>query len=456
MILKMMKPFKWMLCLAALVAAASCNKYLDVQPKGFTLLATTTDYDQWLNTTELASYLPRELNLLADNVDMVNIPDPPVGTDQLVYLWREQFDPVVDASPVIWQNMYASIYYFNTVLAGIDSASGSQREKDRLKGEALTGRAMDYLYLVNIYGKPYDAATAATDLAAPFVTSNDIAADVPKPSTVQALYDQIIADLNKAIPIVGNDNSKNRYRATLGSTYSVLARTYLYMRNYEQAAHYAQLALENGPSEVQDFTKMADDGGLGVLIFRPDALYARLSKSLGDTEYPTLEFMRTYDKNDLRLKFYFRDEDNYNFTERGKVTYSPSGASSGSAFPNWGTSVAEMRLIIAEHAAREGDLATALGEIHHIRSRRIPADKYVRFESDDQETVLQKVLLEKQQEFPFNGTRWFEMRRLNKEGRMPTVNRYNGSGNVIATLAPGSPRYTLEIPIQVLYFNPHW
>ena len=55
---------------------------------------------------------------------------------------------------------------------------------------------------------------------------------------------------------------------------------------------------------------------------------------------------------------------------------------------------------------------------------------------------------------PINGVRWFDMRRLDSEGLMPAVVRIDQSKNVIATLAPKSPRYTLQIPLNATIFNP--
>ena len=114
-----------------------------------------------------------------------------------------------------------------------------------------------------------------------------------------------------------------------------------------------------------------------------------------------------------------------------------------------------MKLIIAEAAARSGDLTTALQQLDDIRTNRIQASSYVKFQSNNQASVLQAVLGERSNELPFSGLRWFDMRRLDKEGKMNTVYRYDANGNVIATLAPHSPRYTLQIPIQVLAFNPN-
>ena len=115
-----------------------------------------------------------------------------------------------------------------------------------------------------------------------------------------------------------------------------------------------------------------------------------------------------------------------------------------------------MRLIIAEAATRSGDLATALQQLDAVRKCRIASAHYLAYQSADQDSVLQKVLQERTFEMPYCGQRWFDMRRLNAEGRMQTVNRYDGTSKVIATLAPNSPRYTFQIPIQVMYYNSGW
>jgi tetratricopeptide (TPR) repeat protein len=439
------------------VLSISCNKYLDVVPKGVTLLNSVTDYDQWLNSTNIEGYIPREINLMADNVDNIGITNAPTAANDLMYTWNAQFSQDVNGVPIIWKNFYQTIYYFNTVLQGIDNATGgTSQDRQRLKAEALLGRAFDYLYLVNLYGKHFDSATAGGDLSIPFVTSNDIGAPMPQRSTVKQIYDHIISDVTAAIPYLSNDNSKNRYRGTMAAGYSVLARTYLYLSDYAQAAKYAQLALNNGPNQVLDYNSIANATAISALIFRPDALYARISLTIADTEIPTLEFLKSFDTNDLRLKYYYTNLGDYSFTIRGRTQYIPYGINGSSGYPNWGTSVAEMRLIIAETAARSGDLPTALDQLDQVRKNRIKTANYLPYYSNDKETLLQKVLLERAQEFAFNGLRWFDMRRLAAEGRMSDVKRYNGSGNVIASLPPTSPRYILQIPLQVLYYNADW
>jgi hypothetical protein len=66
--------------------------------------------------------------------------------------------------------------------------------------------------------------------------------------------------------------------------------------------------------------------------------------------------------------------------------------------------------------------------------------------------VLTWVLNERRREFIARPLRWFDSRRLAKEGRTPTVVRRIGTDTY--TLAPESKKYTLQIPQAVINFNP--
>jgi hypothetical protein len=318
------------------------------------------------------------------------------------------------------------------------------------------GRSLQYLYLVNLYGKSYNSSTANQDLAIPFVVSNDLNDPTPSRGTVQEIYDHIISDINVAIPNLSHTNSDNPHRGSVGAAYSVLARAYLYMSDYPKAIQNAQLALDNSSNAVLDYSTMASVNDIPALIRRPDVIYARVSSGYYNSETPTPTFLQSFNPKDLRLQFFYTNLGDYSFTTRFQTSYIPNGVSYGQAFPNWGTSVAEMRLIIAEAAARANDLTTALNQLDLVRKTRFKAVDYIQFTSTNQEEVLQKVLAERSFEFAYNGLRWFDMRRLDAQGRMPEVKRYTGSGELIATLSPGSSKYTLQIPIQVLYFHPDW
>jgi len=436
----------------------SCDKYLDVKPKGVYLLQTIRDYNDWLNSSDLEYTIPPLLNQFDDHKDLPNISTTLSSTDEKMFVWQPQFVETIPGTAVLWANYYKTIYLFNTVVNNVDKAiDGTDQDKRRLKAEGLLGRAFEYLSLVNLYAKPYNPATANTDLAVPFVTSIDVTDEMPSRASVQEIYNHIINDINTAIPDLPKDNSTNRFRGTQAAGYATLARTYLFMGNYTKAAEFAQLALNNGPNVIVDYGALTDARGIVQVMKRTDAIYARLESSGYQTiEIPTLEFLRSFDTTDLRLKFWYTQAGDYSYTVRGKSQFQHPGIPYSNAYPNWGISVAEMRMILAECAARTNDLTKACDELDQLRKKRFPAAGYQKFTSNDKDVVLNKIFTERGFEFAFCGMRWFDMRRLNAEGKMPAVNRYNGTGGLIATLAPGSDRYVLRIPLQVMYFNPSW
>lgn len=440
--------------------SAGCNKYLDVKPKGKTLLNTVNDFDLWLGSRFLGeiSGVP-QMVWLSDHSQKIPWNPDAIGESERCYLWQEQTTDI-NVAPKLLTGAYSHIYYFNTVIEHVDGAAGgTDAQKAQLKAEALLGRANEYFYLLNLYGKSYDANTARTDLSVPFVTSTDINTPTPPRATVQELYDHIIGDLQASLANLPADNSMNRFRGSVHAAYSVLARVYLYMRDYANAAKYAAMALQRpGGAEVTNYQ------GLLKGVFVKDArineiLYARGSDPTSGTLMQIVDsaFIKTYLPTDLRPKLHFYDglASTFNYN-----TVKPSAGVRFSATANGyydvivGTTVPEMKLIIAENAARTGDLTVALQHLNEIRVKRFAPADYVPLSSTDADVVFEWVIRERRYEMPLNGLRWFDMRRLDAENRMPAVVRYDGNKNVLATLAPHSPRYTLQIPLNAIVYNP--
>lgn len=442
---------------------SGCNKYLDITPKGKSLLKTVNDFNLWLGNRTLGeasgihqvSYMTDHAQVIPWDIQLVS------KVVQRTYTWQEQFSDANVSDPM-WTGPYGNIYYYNTVINNIDAATdGTPEEKRRLKAEALLGRAYEYFFLVNLYGKPYKMETASTDLGVPFVTFDDISKNTPNRSTVQQLYTQIIEDILTAVEDLPVNNNTNRFRGSVHAAYSVLARVYFYMRNYSEAAKYANMALQRpGGANVTNYNGVTR--GLFSRNTRlNEAIYARGCdvSSYGVLRMVDSAFIKSYTQSDLRPALFF-----YNGTSSLPFNYNTVVASSGVRFSTSssgyydvqaGTTVSEMKLIIAEYAARNNELTTALDHLNDIRINRFLPANYVALDSDEMDVVLSWVFRERKYEMPFNGLRWFDMRRLDTEGRMPAVNRYDEAGNIISTLAPGSIRYTLQIPTNELVFNPH-
>ncbi|MFZ4261940.1 RagB/SusD family nutrient uptake outer membrane protein [Sphingobacterium sp. HJSM2_6] len=429
---------------------SGCDKYLDISPKGKTLLTTVTDYDQWLNDDEKLYYGIQYWNYLGDNIDLADITIPAIQPQDLIYLWSNQYSVKLEEEPIFWGNHYAKINLFNTVLIGIDKATGGTNlQKRNIKAEALLGRSLEYFYLMNEYCQPYDSKTSSQVPGIPYVTSNDVNQEVPLRGTLEELYQQLIRDLKMAIADLPKNNSLNRFRGSIAAGYSVLSRLHFYARNYDEARKNAELALESSNASLINFNGPFPNSNF--LYIHPDVIYAR---QLLTATYPTLDFLRSFASNDKRVRALYYSMDGYQFEKRNSNFFSPGAITPSLTYTNTGTSVQEMKLIVAECAARNNDLGIALMQLDEIRKNRFSADSYIKFESTDQQLVLEEILKERIHELPFNGLRWFDMRRLSMENKMNPVHRYDVAGKVIATLAPGSNTYTLQIPFQVISLNP--
>ncbi len=450
-----MKKLKYLagLLLLSLLFFTGCNKYLDVEPKGRQLLKTTEDFNRWLNSPTLVTETRADniLDYMTDNIDLANIGNPPSTLVELIYTWAPQFTTDISTATLLWGEHYQRINLFNTVLLGIDAAEGgTASERLSIRAEALLGRAYSYYYLVNEYGKPYNPATAATDLAVPIMVSDNVGETaIPPRSTVAEIYQLIIDDINAAIPDLPDDNSSARFRGSKAAAYSVLARVYLYRREYNEAQRYAELALNNTQATMINYTSSATFPTTINVVSHPDVIYGRSSAAVGIPI--TQEFKSTFESNDARIAVLY-----YNWANntRGATAYYAAAVTNVFQSTNSGTSVQEMHLIAAEVAARNNELATALEHLNTVRRNRYTgADKD--FNSDDQQEVFDEVLEERRRELPFHGLRWFDMRRFDMEDRMPVVNRFNAANEIVATLEPKSNKYTLQVPVQVMALNPN-
>lgn len=451
-----MKKFKYIATLLLLCGLffSSCDKYLDVEPKGKQLLKTTGDFDLWLNSSVLVTETESNnlLNYMTDNMDYIAVNNPPTALIDLVYTWAPQFTADVTTPTYLWGEHYRRISLFNTVLVGIDAAQGGTiSQKNSLRAEALLGRAHSYFYLVNEYSRPYNAATAATDLAVPYITSDNVSQKTPPRSTAAEIYKHIIDDINTAIPDLPDDNSNARFRGSKAAAYSVLARVYLYRREYSEAQRNAELALANTRATMIDYTNPATFPTTTNVVSHPDVIYGRASAAAG---LPiSAELKSLFLSNDARRTVLYL---NWASNVRGATSFYAAAVTPVFQLTNSGTTVQEMHLIAAEGAARSNNLSNALSHLNEVRRNRLTGTPLSSrdFNSSNQDVVLNEILAERRRELPFHGLRWFDMRRLDMEDRMPAIVRTTAQNVVVATLDPHSTKYTLQVPIQVMAFNP--
>lgn len=133
-------------------------------------------------------------------------------------------------SLTLWTSAFRIVFDATAIIEGIEASKSAEfveSARKQLTGEALALRAFSYFYLVNFYG----------DL--PLVLTSDAKKTAAlRRSPASKIYEQIIADLEKARTLLGNDFAfaKNeKVRINRWVVEALLARVYLYTGQYQKA-----------------------------------------------------------------------------------------------------------------------------------------------------------------------------------------------------------------------------
>lgn len=432
-----------------LLGMASCKDFLEVKPKGVILPEKLSDYESLLNSLTMMQTFPSALLYSTDDYYVEYTPiERSVAAN--MYFWRQEADVNDQVSPAIWGQLYRVIYDANVIIKNAMLTRGeSEQRKKEVLAEALLVRSDAYFSLLTAFAKAYDPATAATDPGLPLITSNDVTETAPQRSRLKATMDTILNNAIKAAEDLPLSNI-NRYRGTRAAAHGFLARVYLYIGDYSNAEKYTTLALQSG-HQLIDYNTIANKNGIPVSDLNPEILWQRACEEFilptqmlySDNLKAQFDVADPLKSNDLRYVFLTTSN------TKGISRNSPPGRS------NFGVTFPELYLNAAELAARAGEPRKAMDWVNKIREVRIRKAFYQPLTASDKETALAIVLAERRRELVFGGLRWMDMKRLDKEGRMPEVQRINKrTGEVMETLKPHGKGYTLQIPARVRIFNP--
>lgn len=436
--------FKYIIGL--LIAASifsSCDKYLDVEPKGIVIPKKFEEFNGILNAEINTNSFPDHMAYLSDDI---HASYSPVAQDPFanVYFWKSNIDVDNDASPAIWGTLYRQIYNTNIIINNIEQATdASEVQKKRLLGEALVERANAHFNLVTVFSKVYDPSTAQTLPGIPWVTYTDVTNMTPERSTLQATMDLIIADLKEAEGYLGSVRL-NKTRTNKAVAQAVLSRVYLYMGNFGEAKKYAELALEephelrnyNGFYSVYEFPAQEEDSE--ILWLKTTTDYA-LNYYLNYSN----DLINLFEPDDLRLIIQAQD-----YYGDGWYLHEENG------WGMYGIRFSELKLTQAEALVHDNDLGGALDIINELRALRIADYAYEPIVSSDKSEVLEWVLTERRKELAFGSSRWMDMKRLAKLGLGSKATRQSSDREDLLSIDPTTYSFTFEIPSRVLMFNP--
>ena len=341
-------------------------------------------------------------DLLADNATNEGFFDSQLELDQLAVpntnLWITN----------VWPDIYRVISSANLLITQVDSISDPALDRDAVVGEAHAVRALAYFDLLRYFGEHYDNSSAfGVPIILEPIPNNDFneIPDIPR-SSVAEVYDQIISDLNQAIPLIdgSDDTGTMNYWAAL----SLRARVNLYRQNYDQALADADSVITRGPfvlePNLNDVFSTTDASA--------ESIFEVEFNEQDQSEYNTYLYRRDeYNVDSLLLKSFEEGDVRANFfTElrnRPRTTkYSDNTNSNNAKIFR----LAELYLIRSEAAVlASGNPNAGTADLNVIRNRAGLEDLAAIATIEAYVDALQ---YERRAELNFEGHRFFDLVRL--------------------------------------------
>lgn len=312
----------------------------------------------------------------------------------------------------LWQAAYKNIYQANLTLEGIENSSSLERDfSNQIKGEMLLGRALNYFYLINLFG----------DVPLALHSSYEENQSMPR-TPEKDIYTQIIQDIRLASELMSATySSEGRVRPNKFAALGLLARIYLYQKEWQKAYDTANDVIEETslyqlasmPADV--FLPNSDEaiwqiqpisGGFmntgEGFIFNP---YNELD---GPPYTITETLLEAFSSGDRRKEWIGIN------TATGKTLYYPRKykvkVSSDITEHYFVLRLAEIYLIRAEASVRLENLGAAQSDVNIIRARA----GLMPISVSDKESMLQLILDERRTElFCEWGNRWLDLKRTN-------------------------------------------
>ncbi|WP_236978396.1 RagB/SusD family nutrient uptake outer membrane protein [Membranihabitans maritimus] len=452
----------------------SCDELLEEDPQNKLKPSTVNDFNELLNkgypnATDYLEEVPLDYytEILADDVDLEYY-----NPDVLLYpiIPYSYGDTHEDASmrggyDKAWKYFYEAVYYANVVIANVDDATGDERRKQYVKGEAMVLRAFAYFKLINLYGAPYNEATASSDPGVPLKLDPVVQAESYIRNSVQEVYDQINKDLFSGIVLMEENDQRveSKYKLRPFSAKLLASRVALYTKDYESCIDLSTEVIEAYPVLFNlsgyDFETARGWGYGGQTHYFNDDNQNVLFK-FGTNEYYYYFYypgalglsdalINMYEPGDIRL-YYFSYPNG-----AGRVYYKYRPFPNRTSEPIRGFRVEEALLNRAEAFAQLNQSVNAIEDLNRLRSSKFDVnygddpDYYKITISDfsNQDELIQIVADERRRELCLEFHRWYDLRRYG----MPRIEHVHGGETFI--LEEGDPRYTLQIPQRELDFN---
>lgn len=417
----------------------SCDDFLDITPTGKVIPSTFDEYRALLGYEYNNFTSDRYMTTI--RTDEVRINSRTSYEDRDAYLdlwlWKDE-DPSPTTTYFSWRTYYHNIYIANYILEHRgEIKNGSSDAISQLIGEAYMMRAYCHFLLVNLFAQPYTHCTPSTTRGVPIMLAADVNA-MPRSSSVEAVYQQVISDLDEAAKYMKQEKWEKgyNYRFNVASVSALRARTYLYMGEWQKAYEAAQVVI-NSFGDLEDLNsttaKLPNDAESVENIVALEHFSTNMSTVVNQVGADLISKYRT---GDQRKKKY------YDISSSIPTLLKTGGYSSFRS--------AEAYLTAAEALAQQGKTAEAIAQLLPLLNKRLNSTALTTAQElmtpMTQSELLQEIYDERFRELAFEGHRWYDLRRTTQ----PQLTRtYSG---VTYTLTP--EKYTMKFPPEAVEANP--
>ena len=475
-----MKKIIYSLLVLLTLTTVGCDKYIDITPKGAVTVDSAQQYYE-LIATPMRAYYPSSFILLSDDQwakESEILGYESISVDGINFTFNEKADRTILPDNNLYENMYNLILRSNLVIDNIDKAQGSQELKTLAKAEARTFRAFDHFLAVNTFAKAYNPETAANDGGVCIMDHYDLEG-TPKKSTVAEVYSFIINELEQAVPLLEVE-PVNIYHPNRAFGYALLAKVYLFHRDWAKAQEAAEQSLKLN-SQLADYNLINNAGGTAryknyAKDGNPEVLSYHWMAGWGSGEQVCMyhygmispELKSLFEANDLRYSLFLRD------TGTSITSWFDSGSGAAIWTPaitnldrftymSVGLRTAEVYLIMAEALARQNHLAEAADYVSKLRDKRIKGGNGHVDAPATQVEMVKMIIDERRKELLFGFNRFFDLKRLNIEPEyqktitrvFPVLNISEAHPQQTYTLKPDSRLYVIPFPHSARDKNPN-
>jgi putative lipoprotein len=446
-----MKKLTSILLIISLLVTTGCDNFLDITPTGRVIPETAQDYRKLM--TEAYYLMPSSRGLTAfisDEIDMTSKNLDSYDKDTFLDLWLwNNVNPSGSTTYFDWEKYYKMIFIANTVIENEKSiTNGTEAEINQIVGEAYMMRAYNHFILVNLYALPYNSETATSSTGIPLKLNSSMD-EVLKPSSIAEVYASVLSDIDNAEKKLNVETWETglNYRFNTLSVDALRSRVYLYMGRWEDCYNASERVLSK-KNELVDLVSgrtlpnaYNSSESIVALEMNMTSTYNNVDKLVPKALY-NLYLPGT--QGQRARKFYKTEVGGYSLIKGGSSEYRCSFR------------VGEIYLNAAEAALKNHHPEICKTLLLKLLEKRYQTAAYTQAEIDinamDDDALLDEVYLQRQLELSYEGHRWFDIRRMEKEKRPVLTREYEGQ---TYRIEDNYPELTIKIPDEAKEANPY-